>query len=229
MIRLDKALASLGIWSRNDVKKLCRMKRITVNGEVITKSDTKIDEDAEIYVDDIPYRYTKYTYIMLHKPKGVISATEGNDPTVIDLIEYPPKGLFPCGRLDKDTTGLLLLTNDGQLAHQLLAPRSMVEKEYYVVLRDKTSDGDIEKLRKGIHDGDDVFLPAYYEKITDCSGKIILHEGKYHEIKRMFASLGNEVTELKRTRMKNLVLDENLFPGEYRDLTEEEITALREF
>ncbi len=227
MIRLDKALSSMGIGSRNDIKKMVKAKRVAIDGEVVKKADMKIDEDAEIRIDGEVFYYQEFVYLMMNKPQGVISATEGLDPTVIDLIEMPPKGLFPCGRLDKDTTGLLLITNDGALAHRLLSPRHHVDKEYEVTLALPVSEEDIEKIAQGIRDKEDQFMPATYKKITEKSGRIILHEGKFHEIKRIFAALGNEVVGLKRVRMHNLVLDESLAEGEYRPLTEEELTALQ--
>ena len=228
MIRLDKALSSMGIGSRNDVKKMLRDNRVKINGEIVRSGAVKIAEDADITIDDMPFVYEKFTYIMMNKPQGVISATEGYEPTVIDLLEMPVKGLFPCGRLDKDTTGLLLLTNDGQLAHRLLSPKHHVEKEYEVVLAKPVSDEDIAKIASGIQDGEDQFMPAENKKLTETSGMIILHEGKFHEIKRIFLSLGNEVVSLKRIRMKNLVLDESLAEGMYRPLTEEEIKGLQD-
>ena len=228
MIRVDKALASMGIGSRNDVKKMLKDKRVTINGVIVRDGSLKIAEDAKICIDGMLFSYQEYTYLMMNKPAGVISATEGMDPTVIDLIAMPVKGLFPCGRLDKDTTGLLLITNDGQLAHKLLSPRHHVDKEYEVVVRDPVSEEDIRKIAAGISEGGDVFMPAEYKKLTETSGRIILHEGKFHEIKRIFTALGNEVTSLKRIRMKDLVLDEDLAPGEYRELTDEELKGLQD-
>lgn len=228
MIRLDKALSSMGIGSRNDIKKMAKEKRITVNGETVRDASRRIEEDAEIRIDGELFAYQKFTYLMMNKPEGVISATEGSEPTVIDLIRMPAKGLFPCGRLDRDTTGLLLITNDGQLAHRLLSPRHHVEKEYEVTLLHPVSDEDIAAIAQGIREGEDLFLPAVYKKLTENSGRIILQEGKFHEIKRIFLALGNEVTSLRRIRMKDLVLDESLAPGMYRPLSEDEIRGLQD-
>lgn len=228
MIRLDKALSSMGIGSRNDVRKMVRDRRVTVDGTLVRDSSMKISESAEIMIDGEIFTYRKFTYLMMNKPAGVISATEGSDPTVIDLIRMPAKGLFPCGRLDKDTTGLLLITNDGQLAHRLLSPRHHVEKEYEVALRQPVSDEDIDAIAGGIAEGGDTFLPAVYKKLTETTGRIILQEGKFHEIKRMFLARGNEVVSLKRIRMKDLVLDDSLVPGDYRELTEEEVRGLQD-
>lgn len=226
MLRLDRALANMGLGTRKEIKELIKDKRVFVNGELVKKSDLKICEEDEIMIDDEIFYYQEFVYIMLNKPAGVISATEGNEMTVIDLIPNAPKGLFPCGRLDKDTTGLLLLTNDGQLAHKLLAPKSHVEKEYEVVLARPVSAADIAHIAQGISDGEDHFMPAKYTPTSDTSGNIILYEGKFHEIKRIFASLGNEVIGLKRIRMKDLILDVTLNEGEYRPLSEEELKAL---
>ncbi len=228
MIRLDKALADSGFGTRNDVKKLIRSGKVTVNGEVVKKADCKITGDEEIIADGIAVNYQEFTYLMLNKPKGVISATEGRDETVLDLIYEPVRGLFPCGRLDKDTEGLLIIMNDGPLAHELLSPKNRIEKEYHVVLRDPVSEKDIDKLAKGMVSGEDHFLPAYFTRTEENAGNIVITEGKYHEIKRMFLALGNEVTDLKRVRMKNLVLDPDLAPGDYRPLTEEELNGLKE-
>lgn len=225
-MRLDKALVQMGVCTRSEAKKLCRKGTVRINQTIANKSDEKVEEGDEITIYDQTYTFHQYVYIMLHKPKGVISATEGNDVTVIDLIEQPYKDIFPVGRLDKDTTGLLLLTNNGALAHNLLSPKQHVEKEYIVTLRNPVTKDTIDKIAKGIQDGEDTFLPATYTPIKDNEGTIILQEGKYHEIKRMFAKCDNEVISLKRIRMKNLRLDERLDEGEYRYLTDEEVTEL---
>ena len=223
MIRLDKALSSMGIGSRNDVKNMLRDNRVKVNGEIIRNPATKIAEDADITIDDMPFVYEKFTYLMMNKPKGPVRLARNEDGQSLTV-----QGLFPCGRLDKDTTGLLLLTNDGQLAHRLLSPKHHVDKEYEVVVAKAVTEEDIAKIKAGIHDGEDQFMPAEYKKLTETSGRIILHEGKFHEIKRIFLALGNEVVSLKRIRMKNLVLDKSLAEGMYRSLTEEEIKELQD-
>ena len=164
---------------------------------------------------------------MLKKPAGYISATKGNVPTVMDLIpQY--KGMFPCGRLDKDTEGLLLMTNDGPLAHHLLSPHHHVEKEYYVEHKLPLTDEDIYSIETGITFQSVTYRPARYEKISDTSCHLTIREGKYHEIKMIFESLGDKVVYLKRLRMKNLRLDETLKPGQYRPLTDQEIEDLKE-
>ena len=214
MLRLDRILANARVGSRSEVKKLVKEKRVRVNGEIAKSSDMRVDENtAEIFVDDIPVIYEKYVYYMLNKPAGYISATEGkNCPTVLDLIAEDYKGMFPCGRLDKDTEGLLMITNDGPLAHELLSP---------------LTEEDIAKIESGVTYNGESYKPAVYKKISDTSCTLMIQEGKYHEIKFIFNSVGDKVVYLKRLRMKNLVLDETLKPGEYRPLTKEELEDLR--
>ena len=212
MIRLDKALANIGYGSRNEMK--------------------LIDPDkAEILADGKKIGTDKFIYIMMNKPAGVVSATNDNfDRTVLDILprEFVRKGLFPAGRLDKDTEGLLMISNDGELTHQLLSPRNHIEKEYYVEHSIPLSDYDVEMLENGISSGADNFRPAKYEKVSDHACRLVITEGKYHEIKRMFLAMGNQVTYLKRLRMKTLVLDPALKPGEYRPLKPEEVKALQD-
>ena len=228
-MRLDRMLANMGYGTRSEVKKLLKSGEVTVNGEVV-KSPVSIDENNDqVMVYGEPVVYEKYVYFMLHKPQGVISATRGNEPTVLDLLDEPFADLYPVGRLDKDTTGLLLITNDGPLGHALLSPKRHVEKEYVVTLRDEADLSYVSRLGEGIMiDGGEVCQPAEFAITEDphvCH--IILREGRYHEIKRMMEALGNEVIALKRIRMKNLILDEMLLEGEYRPLTEEEVDDLR--
>ena len=229
MMRLDRFLAENGCGTRSEVKKSIRRREVTVNGETALKADMHIDEENDVICflgEEIIYQ--KYVYLMFHKPAGCISATSGSAETVMDYIAEPYKDLFPCGRLDKDTEGLLLITNDGPLAHELLSPKKKTEKEYLVHFAEDLSEADIGRIENGITYQKTVYRPA---RITEVSGRtchIILTEGKFHEIKMIFEALGNEVLYLKRLRMKNLELDENLAPGEYRYLTEEEISDLRE-
>ena len=228
-MRLDRLLAASGYGSRNDVKKLIRNGLVSVDGITVRNADLKVRPDTqEIRVDDQPVVYEKYHYFMLNKPAGCISATSGNGPTVLDLIDEPYRNLFPCGRLDKDTEGLLLITDDGPLAHELLSPRHHVEKEYEVRLRDPFEPGYTAVFAAGMTMADGtVFQPARLIQTGEKACRIILQEGKFHEIKRMFLAAGNEVVSLRRIRMKNLELDESLAPGEYRKLTEEETAGLR--
>lgn len=227
-MRLDRMLSNAHVGTRSQVKKLVKDKRVKVNGMIAKTSSMQIDENNdEVTVDEQYVLYEEHMYLMLHKPAGYISATEGRVPTVMDLIYEDNNGLFPCGRLDKDTEGLLLITNDGPLAHVLLSPKHHVEKEYYVEHALEMSEDDIHRLETGITYNGETYKPAKVKLITTTSCNLTITEGKYHEIKFMFQALGDKVTYLKRLRMKNLVLDEKLKPGEYRYLTEEEIEDLK--
>ena len=236
MMRLDKYLAEMGVGTRQEVKKQIRQGKVTVNGIVVKAADTKIDENGdEVMVDGRNISYVSYEYYMLNKPAGVISATEDRkDTTVIDLIrDKKRKDLFPVGRLDKDTEGLLLITNDGDLAHRLLAPKKHVDKVYYAKIDGVVTEEDAKKFAEGIDIGTDeeeMTRPAKLEIIKsreESEIRLTIHEGKFHQVKRMFHAVGKEVTYLKRERMGTLCLDENLKPGEYRLLTEEEIENVR--
>ena len=229
MLRLDKYLTDCGAGTRSEVKKLCRDGRVTVDGEVAKRPEAKVSEDASVCLDGRPLRYRKYAYYLLHKPAGVITATE--DPrhrTVMDLLtDVPDKNLAPAGRLDIDTEGLLLITNDGPLTHALLSPAGHVPKTYFCRLAHPASAEDVTAFSEGIplEDGT-VCLPAVCE-ITEEGALITLTEGKFHQVKRMWAARGNEVLYLKRLRMGSLSLPEDLPCGAYRELTEEELAALK--
>jgi len=228
MLRLDRILANARVGTRSQVKKIVKEGRVYVNGELAKSSDIRVDENtAKIEVDGQPINFEKYVYYMLNKPAGYISATEGRVPTVMDLIEEDYKGMFPCGRLDKDTTGLLLIMNDGPLAHELLSPKKHVDKEYLIEMDHPLTEDDIKRIESGITFRDEVYKPAIYKRIDDLHCTLIIKEGKYHEIKYIFRALQNKVVKLKRLRMKNLVLDESLKEGEYRPLTQEEIDDLK--
>ena len=229
MMRLDKMLADMGLGTRNEIRKACRDCRIAVNGEIVKNPAVHVDPDKdEVTVDEEPVTYTRYVYFMLNKPQGVISAARDDRMTVLDLIDCSVRGLFPVGRLDRDTEGLLLITNDGQLGHQLLSPKHHVEKEYSVTVKNPLKSSDVQRMEKGlVIDGGEVCRPARMEILDDTHCLVTLTEGKYHQVKRMFAALDNEVIALKRIRMKDLVLDESLAPGEYRELSEEELQNLR--
>ncbi|WP_369403502.1 pseudouridine synthase [Gracilibacillus boraciitolerans] len=230
---MDKFLANMGYGSRKEVKALIKKKRITVNDKIITKSDIQIDPDqVQIKCDDSIISYKKFIYIMLNKPAGYLSATEDHhQKTVLDLIKKQDKILhpFPVGRLDKDTEGLLLLTNDGQLAHDLLSPKKHVDKKYIAMLAHNISDHDVENFAAGImlEDGY-VTMPSQLRLIKDNTVEIIITEGKYHQIKRMFEAVGNKVTYLKRVAMGDLILDSELKLGKYRELTENELRSLQD-
>ncbi len=237
VLRLDKYLCDMQIGSRAEVKELIKKKRIKVNEETVTKPELKIDTDnAIIKFDDEIINYQEYEYFMLNKPQGVISATnDKSDKTVIDLInDAKRKDLFPVGRLDKDTEGLLLITNDGELSHNLLSPKKHVDKTYFAKVKGHITDEEVLKFKNGLV-VDETFTakPARLhvlkfnaaDNTTDI--QITIHEGKFHQIKRMFEAVGSEVLYLKRLSMGTLLLDKNLMPGEYRKLSQEEINALK--
>ena len=232
MERLDKLLASTGRWSRREAKQLIKEGRVLVDGSPARSGEDKADPDgAAILVDGAPLALRRHTYVMLHKPAGVLSATE--DPrqeTVLDLL--PPElrrlGLFPVGRLDKDTEGLLLLTDDGDLAHRLLSPKNHVDKVYRARLDRPLGPADQAAFAQGITLADGLrCMPAELELIGDGTEVLVtLHEGKFHQIKRMTASRGAAVCWLKRLSMGPLQLDPALKKGEYRLLTHEEVAKI---
>ena len=231
MERLDKILAATGKWSRKEAKALIKSGRVKVEGKNPAGPEDKIPEGAVVTVDGRPILTDKYVYIMLHKPAGVISSTEDpREETVLSLLpkELRRIGLFPVGRLDKDTEGLLLLTNDGPLAHQLLAPGKHVDKVYYVEVDGALDQEDVQAFQAGITLGDGTeCLPAELELLPQRDqGLVTLREGKYHQVKRMLASRGKPVVYLKRLSMGPLALPDDLPPGAYRLLTDEEISAL---
>lgn len=235
-MRLDKYLAEMGVGTRQEVKKQIRQGKAAVNGTVVKAADTKIDETSdEVTICGRNISYVSYEYYMLNKPAGVVSATEDRrDTTVIDLIkEKKRKDLFPVGRLDKDTEGLLLITNDGDLAHRLLAPKKHVDKVYYAKVAGIVTEEDVKRFAEGIDIGaeeEEMTRPAKLDIMKSAEEseiRLTIHEGKFHQVKRMFLAVGKEVTYLKRERMGTLCLDENLKPGEYRLLTEEEIENVR--
>ena len=236
MMRLDKYLAEMGVGTRQEVKKQIRQGKAAVNGTVVKAADTKIDETSdEVTISGRNISYVSYEYYMLNKPAGVVSATEDRrDTTVIDLIkEKKRKDLFPVGRLDKDTEGLLLITNDGDLAHRLLAPKKHVDKVYYAKIDGMVTEEDVKRFAEGIDIGaeeEEMTRPAKLDIMKSAEEseiRLTIHEGKFHQVKRMFLAVGKEVTYLKQERMGTLCLDENLKPGEYRLLTEEEIENVR--
>lgn len=232
-MRLDKYLVMLEIGSRSQVKELIKQNKVIVNGETVSKPDIQIDERNDtINFNGVDLEYQKFYYYMLNKPAGVVSAVSDKVcETVIDLLDVTPKkGLFPVGRLDKDTEGLLLITNDGELSHNLLSPTKHVDKKYYVELNGSLIASDIELFQKGLDIGEKKLTkPAKLEIIGEEKNKayITITEGKYHQVKRMFAAIGLTVTYLKRIAMGALVLDEQLKSGEYRRLTTDEIQSLK--
>ncbi len=238
MLRLDKYLADMGLGTRQEVKRKIRKGMVSVNQETVKSPDCKIQEGVDLVsVEGRSISYAAYEYYMLNKPAGVVSATEDlHDPTVIDLIHTKQrKDLFPVGRLDKDTEGLLLITNDGELAHRLLAPRRHVDKTYFAKIKGRVTEEDVTSFAKGLDIGsqgkEERTMPAILEVLfagEESDIRLTIQEGKYHQVKRMFKALGKEVIYLKRERMGTLILDSMLKPGEYRRLTEEEVEGLKE-
>jgi 16S rRNA pseudouridine516 synthase len=234
--RLDKVLAHMGYGTRKEIKKLVKERRIKVNGQIakdpglhVWPSHDRIEVDEEIVT------YREYIYLMLNKPQGVLSATEDfHAKTVVELLDpaYTAFQPFPVGRLDKDTEGLLLLTNDGKLAHQLLSPRKHVPKTYYAVIRGTVTEADTAAFREGVVLDDGYRTMPGELKILrsgpESEIELTIYEGKFHQVKRMFEAVGKKVIYLKRLSMGPLTLDETLEPGEYRELTDEEVASLRE-
>lgn len=228
-MRLDKYLSHSGFGSRKDVAKIIKDKRVEINGEVVTNRNMKLTNNDEVYVDGEHILLEEWIYFLLNKPKGVISSTEeGHHQTVIDLIDHPQKGeLFPVGRLDKDTTGFLILTNDGKLSYQLLNPKKDIFKTYNCLLRKPVSDEDLKVLETGIPLKDFTTKPAKATRISPREVNLSISEGKFHQVKRMFQYLDNEVIELNRISFGGMDLDKNLNHGEYRRLTEKELKFLK--
>ncbi|MDY2738185.1 pseudouridine synthase [Intestinibacter sp.] len=234
--RIDKILSNLGYGSRSELKKLCKNGLVKVNGKVINNPGVQVDvENDEILFDGEKVVYKEFIYLMLNKPDGYISATfDKRDPIVLDLIDkqdliFEP---FPVGRLDKDTEGLLVLTNDGQLAHRVLSPKKHVPKTYYAKIEGVVTEEDVKAFAEGVilDDGYET-MPAELEilKSDEISEiELTIHEGKFHQVKRMFESVGKKVVYLKRLSMGKLKLDEGLALGEYRELTEEEVKMIEE-
>ncbi len=239
MIRLDKYLADMGEGTRQEVKGYIRQGRVSVDGVPVRKPEYKIDERSQsVRLDEREIRYSRYEYYMLNKPAGVISAArDPSEKTVIDLITGKKrKDLFPAGRLDKDTEGLLLITNDGALAHRLLSPKYHVDKCYYAKIEGIVTEEDRQRFAEGINigteDNEELTAPARLEIIAadEDAGmseiRLVIQEGKYHQVKRMFGAAGKTVLYLRRESMGALVLDKKLKPGEYRRLTDEELKSL---
>ena len=229
MMRLDKLLAHAGWGTRKEVKQLIKAQRVQVNGSTAVRDKTQVDEfHDEIKVDDVRLTYAKYHFIMLNKPQGVVSATRDHRyPTVMECIDDPLiDDMFPIGRLDLDTEGLLLIANDGKLAHYLLSPRHHVPKCYEVHLAHALDEQDIAALRQGVKIDDDLTRPAQVKIIQDTHIELTITEGKYHQVKRMMQAVQNEVLALKRLSFGPLVLDPSLAGGEWRYLTETEVKAL---
>ena len=235
-MRLDKLLSNMGYGSRKEVKLLLKSKAVEVNGDIAKDVSMHVDTEADrIVVFGEQVIYTEFIYLMMNKPPGVISATEDKkDETVIDLLDplaqhFKP---FPVGRLDKDTEGLLILTNDGHLTHQLLSPKKHVPKRYFALINGRVTNEDVKAFKKGVT-LEDGYLTKPGELTILTSDEVseielTIVEGKFHQVKRMFEAVGKKVTYLKRVRMGSLHLDETLELGDYRPLTEEELKALQQ-
>lgn len=253
-MRLDRFLAEMGVGTRNEVRKEIKSGRVSVDGHTIKDPGCKVQTDSLVELNGEPILYEEFVYYMLNKPAGIISASDDTfEETVVDLIaEQKRKDLFPAGRLDRDTEGLMLITNDGTLAHRLLSPKHHVDKTYFALVLEEVTEADIESFRDGLILPDGLeCMPAVVEitdrcKARDLCGRyelsnvtddeldepvtellITIHEGKFHQIKRMFQAIGCEVIYLKRLTMGTLHLDPGLGPGEYRRLTAEETDSLK--
>lgn len=235
MLRIDKLLANMGYGTRKEVKKLLKAGVVKVDGMMVKDAKTHVDPKKQIVTvwgEEVEYK--PFIYLMMNKPKGVISATEDAvEETVVDLLEEEDRIFdpFPVGRLDKDTEGLLLLTNDGQLAHQLLSPKKHVPKKYEAIIDGEVTEEDVAAFRRGVV-LDDGYETKPAELVIIRSGlrsdvQVTITEGKFHQIKRMFQAVGKRVIYLKRIQMGPIPLDETLEPGEYRELTDEEIALLK--
>lgn len=234
-LRLDKLLGRMGVGTRKEIRKLVKAGRVTVDGEIVSDPGLHVfPERDRVEVDGRPVYYRENIYLMMNKPAGVVSATTDRSwETVIQLLEpeharFKP---FPVGRLDKDTEGLLLLTNDGKMAHRLLSPKKRVPKRYFALVRGAVTDRAVEAFRRGVV-LDDGYRALPAELIIRSSGpqsetEVIVYEGKYHQVKRMFEAVGHRVVYLKRIAMGPLQLDPSLEAGEYRELTEEEVALLK--
>ncbi|NLK87935.1 MAG: rRNA pseudouridine synthase [Clostridiaceae bacterium] len=233
--RLDKVLSNFGFGSRSEIKKLVKAGRVVVDGMAAKDASVYVDpENSNITVNGKKLNYRKFIYVMMNKPAGIISATyDAKLKTAIDILpeEFACFDLFPAGRLDIDTEGMLLLTNDGQLAHDILSPKKHVDKRYYALIDGQVTDEDVQRFADGVVIDDGYrTMPAELSVIRSglrSEIELVLHEGKFHQVKRMFEAVGKKVVYLKRIQMGGLRLDESLEPGECRELTAEEVELLK--
>lgn len=228
-MRLDKYLATYTDMSRKEAKIAIKKGRVQVDDEVMKKEDFKVCGEHKVLVDGQVLEAEEFVYYMLNKPAGVVSATQDKtQTTVVELLKKQGRELFPVGRLDKDTEGLLIMTDDGMLAHRLLSPKFHVEKTYEIIYAGELADDAVEQMAEGIDIGEKRHtLPAKLELLGDGRARLTISEGKFHQVKRMIAKTGGTVTYLKRISMAGLELDATLQPGEYRKLTDGEIAILR--
>jgi len=231
MERLDKMIGSQTNYSRKEIKELVKNKKVLVNGNLVSKSDLKVDSyNDKILINGEEIIFKKYVYLMLNKPKGYISATEdNNDKTVLDLVplEYLHRNLFPAGRLDKDTTGLMIITDDGEFAHNILSPKKHISKTYNVTIDIPITNEMVIGFEKGINLNDGECKSATLEIIGKYNGVVTLVEGRYHQIKRMFGCFGAKVVELERIKMGNFSLPKDLRIGECREFTNHELKKVQ--
>ena len=227
-MRLDKYLSFCLVLSRQEVKKLIKEKLVYVNGVLVTKDDYKVDEERDkVVCDNNEVIYKKYTYVILNKPKGYVTSTKDLDKTVMELLPKIYSNLSPVGRLDKDTEGLLLFTNDGMTLHNLTSPKKDIDKVYYVELEKEIDESLIDVFLNGVTLDDGYMTkPAKLKILDEKKVTLTISEGKFHQVKRMFLSVNNKVTYLKRIRFANIILDETLKLGNYRELNDEEIKNL---
>ena len=225
-MRIDKFLSNMGKATRSESLRLAKQGKITVNGKVVKKTDIHIDPEKDVIsLNGVTVKYKQYAYIMLNKPDGYVSATDDEkEKTVLDLLDDEERrlGLFPCGRLDKNTLGLVILTNDGDSAHKCLSPKHHVDKVYKFECKFPLNENDIDTLQKGIDIGGYFTKPCKISLNNETKGEITLTEGKYHQIKRMFEAINNKIIYLERLSFGGIVLDENLERGQWRYLTEDE-------
>lgn len=230
--RIDKIISSQGKYSRKEVKKLISSHKVLLNGEIVKSSDVKVNvENDEIVIEGIKLNVKRKIYLILNKPQGYVSATtDKRDKTVLELVpeEFNKRNLFPAGRLDKNTTGLMIITDDGELAHNILSPKKHVKKSYKVTLDIDATEDMIEKFNNGIELNDGICKPAEMKIISSNVAIVTLREGRYHQIKRMFGCCGAKVIELHRISIGNLSLPNDLKEGECRELTDKELLKLQE-
>lgn len=231
MMRLDKFLVSCEIGTRSEVKNIIKKGQISIDGNICKNADFKFDEETcTVCFQGKPLTYKSFQYFMLNKPRDIVSATRDNyDKTVLDLLkDERKKDLFPVGRLDKDTEGLLILTNDGALAHSLLSPKKHVDKTYLVEIEHSLNQADICALEQGVDIGEEKqTLPARVKILDETHIHLTIHEGKFHQVKRMLHAVNNQVLSLKRISFGSVILDKTLTPGGYRELTLQELLSLK--
>ena len=231
MERIDKVIGNQSNYSRKDIKDLIKKKRVKVNGEVVLRPEFKVDSSTDIIsIDDVVLKVLDYVYLILNKPKGYVSATEDkNDLTVLDLVpdEYLHRDLFPAGRLDKDTTGLMIITDDGEFAHEILSPKKHVKKTYIVEIDISMDEKMVDGFKDGVLLNDGVCKTASLEITGEKTGIVTLTEGRYHQIKRMFGCFGAKVVELKRIGMGSIMLPADLPEGSCRELTDDELILIK--